>query len=555
MTAQKQDGPDEPSEPPRTDTSDSESTAPEQLPPLAEYPFEDGCVKDARRRCRAALAGGLSPAVFDWSATPEARAANSAAVVQWEDQQRAKRKRHNTRRLRSINDQRKRAYALGALAGPDGAGPKLSATPTGAREDTINTEALKMGRYVNSGHLDADEVVDVLSRAAYECRWAQDDCGSDDVKLRDKIMRAVNDQTEQPKWDEIDWHTAEPGSGVPAENWKAPVSESSEDEVTTPVYADRLLTRSDLRSLPEPEPLIDNVLDKGTLAYLYGRWGTLKTFVALDWALCVATGKDWQGRKASQCRVLYVVGEGAFGFKGRVQAWETGWRTAVADDQLHILPVAINFSNPRDVDNLCALVALGGYGFVIIDTLSRCMVGADENSAKDCGVVVDAMTRVLACTPGGRGVVLGVHHAGKDGKTFRGSSVFEAAADTVYFSGRDDDAATVTLKREKRKDGPEHDARQLAFDPIPGTGSGVLKLSHEAWDSLGTSTPTAKLRSIWFQHFGTTGATAAQLREVAVDNGSMAKTSFYRALSELVKSGYLINTGTDKRPFYMTKEQ
>lgn len=550
---EKRSGPDEPSEPPRADTSEANSTSPEQLPPLAEYPWDEGTIKDAPRRCRDALAGGMPRDAFDWSDTPDARAANSAAVVRWEDQQRAKVKRRNKRRLGSIDNQRKRAYALGALTGPDGAGPKLSATPRGLRESTINAEALKMGRYVRSGHLDADEVVDVLSRAAYECHWAQDDLGSDDAKLRDKIMRAVNDQTELPKWDEIDWHTVEPGSGIPAEDWQAATAESSEEEVT-PVYADRLLTRSDLWSLPEPEPLIDNVLDKGTLAYLYGRWGTLKTFVALDWALCVATGKDWQGRKTSRCRVLYVVGEGAFGFKGRVQAWETGWRTTVGDDQIHVLPVAVNLSNSRDVDNLCALVALGGYGFVIIDTLSRCMVGADENSAKDCGVVVDAMTRVLACTPSGRGVVLGVHHAGKDGKTFRGSSVFEAAADTVYFAGRDDDAAAVTLKREKRKDGPEHDARQLAFDPIPGTGSGVLKLSHEAWDTLGTSTPTANLRSIWSQHFGTTGATTTQLREVAVDNGAMAKTTFYRALGELVKSGFLINTGTDKRPFYMTKD-
>src|SRR6202035_2917006 len=59
----------------------------------------------------------------------------------------------------------------------------------------------------------------------------------------------------------------------------------------------------------------------------------------------------------------------------------------------------------------------GEYSFVILDTLARCMVGADENSAKDAGIVVDAMTQLLASTPGGRGVILGVHHAGKYAKT------------------------------------------------------------------------------------------------------------------------------------------
>jgi hypothetical protein len=96
------------------------------------------------------------------------------------------------------------------------------------------------------------------------------------------------------------------------------------DEPTTPVLVDRLLTRSALRSLPDPQPLIDNVLDQGTTALLYGKWGTAKTFIALDWAASVATGKAWQDRTTEQCRVLYVVGEGAFGFKGRIDAWEVG---------------------------------------------------------------------------------------------------------------------------------------------------------------------------------------------------------------------------------------
>ena len=129
--------------------------------------------------------------------------------------------------------------------------------------------------------------------------------------------------------------------------------------------------------------------------------------------------------------------------------------------------------NNADVNNLMALIDWGGYSFVVLDTLARCMVGADENSAKDCGIVVDRMTRLLACTPGGRGVVLGVHHAGKDGKTLRGSSAFESGVDTVYFSERDDQDV-ILLSREKRKDGPENDTHQLKIEPMPGTGSAVL---------------------------------------------------------------------------------
>jgi hypothetical protein len=252
------------------------------------------------------------------------------------------------------------------------------------------------------------------------------------------------------------------------------------DDNPDPVLAGKLLTRSDLRNLPDPEPLIDNVLDQGTTAYLYGKWGTAKSFVALDWAACVACGKPWQGRETQQRRVLYVAGEGAFGFKGRVDAWETGWRHNISDDWLAILPVPVNLSNVAEVNNLLALIEWGGYSFVILDTLSRCMVGADENSAKDCGEVVDVMRRLLAATPGGRGVVLGVHHAGKDGQTFRGSTVFEGAADTVYFTSRDEDSPVIDLNREKRKDGAEHDHHLLEIDLMPGTNSAVLKASQSS---------------------------------------------------------------------------
>jgi AAA domain len=116
------------------------------------------------------------------------------------------------------------------------------------------------------------------------------------------------------------------------------VIDRAEDENTTPVLADVLLTRSALRQLPDPEPLIDNVLDQGTVALLYGRWGSCKSFIAQDWAASVATGRAWQGRPTEQRRALYVAAEGAFGLKGRLSAWEVAWHTTIHDGTLDILP-------------------------------------------------------------------------------------------------------------------------------------------------------------------------------------------------------------------------
>ncbi|BBX91362.1 AAA family ATPase [Mycolicibacterium boenickei] len=267
----------------------------------------------------------------------------------------------------------------------------------------------------------------------------------------------------------------------------------------------------------------------------------------------MATGNRWQGRETVRRKVLYVVAEGAFGFKGRLNAWESGWGTAIYDEWFHVLPVPVNLTRPLDVGNLEDLIQWEGYGLVVLDTLARCMVGGEENSAKDTGVVVDAMTKLRRATPDGRGVVLGLHHAGKDAKTLRGSSAFEGGVDTVCFTARDE--RFVSLAREKRRDGPELDTHLFEFDPIPATGSGVLKQSHGLGETYQVENEAvATLSLIMSQHFSLTGATHTQLFDMAVESGRMARATFYRAKSDLLKAGRIINTGTDKRPFYQLSD-
>ena len=316
--------------------------------------------------------------------------------------------------------------------------------------------------------------------------------------------------------------------------------EEPQDVAEPPRFTGYLLNRSALDALPDPEPLIDDVLDQGTLALLYGQWGTGKSFIALDWAASVATGRNWQGRPTESRRVLYVAAEGAFGLKGRLHAWEAGWKNTIGDDTFDVLPKSVNLTSYAEVRDLAALIKWNGYGLVVFDTLARCMVGADENNAKDCGQVVENMSQLRAATPDGRGVVLGVHHTGKDGRTFRGSSVFEAGADTVYSVIRD--GGVIVLDREKRKDGPPTDTHRLKIDPIDGTGSAVIS-SHGGVKNTDRS---ERLFFTFLQCFSDSGASRSQLRSVA----DMTDATFYRAVSDLLKSGHLINEGTEQRPFY-----
>ena len=57
----------------------------------------------------------------------------------------------------------------------------------------------------------------------------------------------------------------------------------------------RLLSLADIDTLPDPESLIEDLIDHGTVTKLVGESGKGNSFVAIDWALCIATGRRWQG--------------------------------------------------------------------------------------------------------------------------------------------------------------------------------------------------------------------------------------------------------------------
>lgn len=305
-----------------------------------------------------------------------------------------------------------------------------------------------------------------------------------------------------------------------------------------PPIRDRMLTMSALANLPEPEPLIEDTIDLGTVTVLAGYWGTLKSFIALDWAASIATGRPWMGRPTTRRRVLYIAGEGAYGIYGRLEAWQHGWRREIGDEAFTLLPDPVHLLNVNDVAELCHVVEEDGYGCVFVDTVSKSIAGADENSAKDMSTVVANLYAIQQSTHGG--TVTALHHTGKDKTTVRGSSALEAGVDSVYVTEGSADA--LTMSRTKRKDGPLVDVHNLRFSPVAGTRSGVI----QALPDIGISQSVQQVLNHFRETYSETGATKAQL----VDSCGLPKTTAYRAINDLVGSSWLVNTGTDQRPFY-----
>src|SRR5207253_1972667 len=73
----------------------------------------------------------------------------------------------------------------------------------------------------------------------------------------------------------------------------------------------RVLDEAGFLSLPRPEWLVEGWLVRDALNLLSGRGGGGKSFLALDLALRVATGRDWHGHALAAGPVIYIAAEGA----------------------------------------------------------------------------------------------------------------------------------------------------------------------------------------------------------------------------------------------------
>jgi RecA-family ATPase len=263
-----------------------------------------------------------------------------------------------------------------------------------------------------------------------------------------------------PKGDIVDWLN----SGKTKDQLFALVKKAQliEDKLPDPgeIEPDQIevyptMAIGELMAMPPIKFLVESLYTRHGFSVMWGPPGCGKTFLALDVALCVATGQDFHDMSVEQGSVLYIAGEGVGGIGKRVKAWIENRGVGVNENELpfYVLPTAVDFTNPADVEKLSATIQLleeraGGFSLIVVDTVARALLGADENSATDIGKFVKSCD-VLKQTY--NTALIGIHHSGKDGsKGMRGSSALLGAVDTsiqIKKSG-----AQITMTTEKQKD-------------------------------------------------------------------------------------------------------
>jgi putative DNA primase/helicase len=190
-----------------------------------------------------------------------------------------------------------------------------------------------------------------------------------------------------------------------------------------------------------PETLIQRFLPRDGVGMLWGDPGSFKSFLAIDWALRIVTGTQWNSCKVSKGSVWYLAGEGLSGIRTRVDAWlkHNQRPSTEVGDRFLMTSSAVVFNEfdggrSEEVEQLAELIQSGkGPQMIVVDTVARSMSG-DENTAKDTGGFIRAVDYLidLARSQGHPLCVLLVHHAKKTGEEYRGSSAFRGAMDFEY---------------------------------------------------------------------------------------------------------------------------
>ena len=199
---------------------------------------------------------------------------------------------------------------------------------------------------------------------------------------------------------------------------------------------------------------VKRFLPRKGLAAIYGRPGSLKSFVALDIALSIALGREWAGRRVCQAPVIYVAAEGAGGLRKRKAAYTLAWPDLPAEVPLYLVSVAPNLgADPGDLQILIRDIEAAGVcpGLIVLDTLAQTLGAGDENGA---GMTVFAKN-AAALSARFNALVLVVHHVGHGEaaqQRMRGHSSLHGALDAQILCERQEGDLSATLTLQKLKD-------------------------------------------------------------------------------------------------------
>jgi hypothetical protein len=236
--------------------------------------------------------------------------------------------------------------------------------------------------------------------------------------------------------------------------------EVGEDSVSASSLSERTIKYimcDDIKPSLECKSFVQDMFEYEKMSVVYGESNCGKTFFILDLALHVALGREWRNKRVEQGGVIYVALEGTSGISNRIEAFKRENDLQGESIPLAVVPTPIDFMNPDgNIDEFIDIINnqikgdAGNISLIIIDTLARALMGGDENSGQDMGLLVGHSDKIRAAT--GAHTCF-IHHSGKDSaKGARGHSSLRAAVDTEIEIHREKDANHSSIKVVKQRD-------------------------------------------------------------------------------------------------------
>lgn len=301
---------------------------------------------------------------------------------------------------------------------------------------------------------------------------------------------------------------------------------------------DGLMDIDQIMAIKPPDPLIDGLLFKDSLAWLGGQSNTFKSFVALDIVCRYASGTGQyhaDNMPMEQGKALVIVAEGAAAYGMRVKAWEKT-NESIPRENIRFYPRAIQLADIEvAMPALLAHCKDKQYGLIVFDTQAMCTIGQNENDNTDMGVVMNVLHQLREATGA---CILLIHHFGaSDEKGMRGATAVYAAATTVIAVKRrpkTDYGITLSTKAPlgKQKDAPAMESMGLDLKPVGWDGGGSLVVQKAEYVAeTEQPLPTVSTRQMVILKFLASvqtagGATLAEIaRHVTDEQGNSPKTN------------------------------
>lgn len=306
----------------------------------------------------------------------------------------------------------------------------------------------------------------------------------------------------------------------------------------------RLLDIDMIWNMTAPRELIADWVLKAPTALLYAKAGAGKTFLAMDMALCIASGKPWHGHEVMQGSVIYIAAEGAYGMGQRAKAWCLGNNEGNKVSGFYVIPHPIfptwdeTFGKLKDtiLEN-----AVTGLQAIFIDTLAQCFGEGNESDNHDSQMFLSA---VGAIAQEHQATVFLVHHEGWDGSRLRGASNFRNSIDTVIQLKEEEGTNNFTIRHDKIKDLEQ--AKPMRFERVkvgPNKDDSCYVRVIQAGKGA-TANLTQHQRTL-LETMVTPSLNGTNASSLIAASG-LSPSSFYKVLGELARGNMVTSTGEER---------